>query len=57
MGNTLSFNSPDLEGAVTSPGNADPAAVIATSYAFAPTNLDAFGIEATLTVNGKDTTS
>ena len=52
MGNTLSFNSPDLAGAVSSPGADDPVAALSTSYAFGPTNVNAFGLPATLTAAG-----
>ena len=48
MGQVISFNSPALGGASTSANNY----AFATSYAFAPSDSNAFGVEATITFAG-----
>lgn len=48
MGQVISFNSPALEGALTSANTY----AFDTSYAFAPADTNAFGVEATITFAG-----
>lgn len=49
MGNTISFASPRLEGALSV---VDGSEVFETSYAFDPSNSNAFGVPATVSVDG-----
>ena len=51
MGNIVSFASPRLEGAISYDGSGE--LEVETSYAFDPRSANAFGVPATVSVEGE----